>query len=59
MLEMKPTCEHCTASLPPGATDATICSYECTFCRTCADDVLGGTCPNCGGPLVARPARAV
>lgn len=27
------------------------------FCATCADDVLKGRCPNCGGDLVVRPRR--
>jgi hypothetical protein len=34
-----------------------ICSFECTFCRTCAEGRLGGVCPNCGGELVPRPIR--
>ena len=34
-----------------------ICSYECTFCAACADEVLKGVCPNCGGELVRRPVR--
>jgi len=34
-----------------------ICSFECTFCRACAEDKLGGICPNCGGNLVNRPIR--
>jgi hypothetical protein len=34
-----------------------ICSFECTFCDTCARDVLKVTCPNCGGELVRRPMR--
>jgi hypothetical protein len=43
--------------LPPSAPDAMICSFECTFCRACAETRLGGRCPNCGGGLVARPIR--
>ena len=57
MLEMRPNCECCDRDLPPGAQDALICSFECTFCRACAETVLGGRCPNCGGALVARPVR--
>lgn len=57
MLELRPNCECCDADLPPEATDAVICSFECTFCRHCADTVLGGRCPNCGGGFVARPIR--
>jgi len=34
-----------------------ICSFECTFCRACAETRLRGRCPNCGGELVARPRR--
>jgi uncharacterized protein len=56
-LELRPTCEHCATPLPPDSTEAMICSYECTFCRPCVDDVLLGVCPNCGGNLVPRPIR--
>jgi len=57
MLELRPNCECCNRDLPPEATDARICSYECTFCATCADNVLAGICPNCGGNLTSRPIR--
>ena len=57
MLELRPTCEHCNAALPPESTDARICSYECTFCAACVERVLGNVCPNCGGGFVARPIR--
>ena len=57
MLELRPNCECCGASLPPASLEARICSFECTFCATCADGVLGGRCPNCGGELVRRPVR--
>lgn len=43
--------------LPPHATNALICSFECTFCADCAATKLGGVCPNCGGELVRRPIR--
>ena len=56
MLEMRPQCESCGASLDPSAP-ALICSFECTFCPTCSAG-LGNTCPNCAGELVARPRRA-
>ena len=59
MLELKPACEHCAAALPPDATNALICSYECTFCAECAEGVLGNVCPNCGGNLERRPTRTV
>lgn len=57
MLLLKPGCECCDADLPPASPDARICSYECTFCARCADERLGGLCPNCGGNLVPRPIR--
>lgn len=57
MLELRPTCEHCNCPLPPDSLAARICSYECTFCVQCVDDVLGNVCPNCGGSFVARPIR--
>lgn len=56
MLELRPGCECCDKDLPPESTEARICSFECTFCAACAG-LLGGTCPNCGGELVARPRR--
>jgi hypothetical protein len=58
MLEMRPNCECCDKDLPPGSAEARICSFECTFCATCAEGTLKGRCPNCGGELVARPSRA-
>jgi hypothetical protein len=58
MLDMKPACERCQAELPADSADARICSYECTWCASCADGELGGRCPNCGGELQARPRRA-
>ena len=57
MLELRPSCECCDRDLPADAADAMICSFECTFCRDCANGVLRGRCPNCGGELVARPRR--
>lgn len=57
MLELRPQCEHCARALPPDSVEARICSFECTFCAPCADDVLKGVCPNCGGGFVARPVR--
>ena len=55
MLELRPGCECCDVDLPPAA-EATICSFECTYCPACAAK-LGGICPNCGGELVRRPVR--
>ena len=56
-LELRPNCECCDKDLPPAATDALICSYECTFCATCVENVLFNVCPNCGGGFVSRPIR--
>lgn len=58
MLELRPNCECCARDLPPDSADARICSFECTFCRECAENVLAGACPNCGGELVRRPVRS-
>jgi uncharacterized protein len=58
-LELRPICEHCATPLPPSSEEAMICSYECTFCRTCVTAVLQGVCPNCGGTFVPRPIRPV
>jgi hypothetical protein len=57
MLELRPTCEQCNQPLPPASLEARICSYECTFCATCVDRVLGNVCPNCGGGFAPRPIR--
>lgn len=57
MLELRPNCECCDRDLPPDSPDAVICTYECTWCRTCAEDVLHGVCPNCGGGFAPRPVR--
>jgi uncharacterized protein len=55
-LELRTECERCGAALAHDG-EARICSYECTFCVSCADE-LQRACPNCGGELVARPKRA-
>jgi len=57
MLELRPTCEHCNKPLPPDSPEARICSYECTFCAACVENVLHDVCPNCGGGFVPRPIR--
>lgn len=57
MLELRPICEHCNTDLPPDSTEAMICTYECTFCRTCVETVLDHVCPNCGGNFCQRPVR--
>ena len=57
MLELRPTCEHCNRALPPGSPEARICSFECTFCASCVENVLRNVCPNCGGGFAPRPVR--
>jgi hypothetical protein len=54
-LEMKKECEKCGRALPAEG-EAFVCSYECTFCKSCAEE-LNSICPNCGGELVRRPRR--
>lgn len=56
-LELRPNCECCDRDLPAPSTVARICSYECTFCADCVDNVLRNVCPNCGGGFTARPIR--
>jgi len=55
-LEMRAECERCGAALGHQA-EALICSYECTFCPSCAE-ATESICPNCGGELVSRPRRS-
>jgi uncharacterized protein len=57
MLQLRPNCECCDRDLPPESTEARICTYECTFCATCAETVFKGACPNCGGNFAPRPIR--
>ncbi|WP_306142411.1 DUF1272 domain-containing protein [Roseibium sp. MMSF_3412] len=57
MLMLKPNCECCDKDLPPAATDARICTFECTFCADCAENRFDNICPNCGGNFVERPVR--
>ena len=57
MLQLRPNCECCNKSLPPDSAEAMICSFECTFCASCAGSVLQGQCPNCGGAFSPRPIR--
>jgi hypothetical protein len=57
MLQLRPNCECCNVDLAADSIEARICTFECTFCASCADNRLGGNCPNCGGELVRRPRR--
>jgi hypothetical protein len=54
-LEMRPVCEKCNTALAPDG-EAYICSFECTFCKSCTA-TMHGICPNCGGELIRRPKR--
>ena len=44
-LQLRPNCEYCDKDLPPDATDARICSYECTFCADCVENKLAQCLP--------------
>lgn len=57
MLEIRPTCENCNKALLPDSTEAMICTYECTFCTECIENILHNVCPNCGGGFERRPIR--
>ena len=57
MLQLRPNCELCDLDLPPESSEARICTYECTFCASCVEQVLHDVCPNCGGGFVPRPVR--
>lgn len=57
MLDIRPSCEHCDKALPNDATDAMICTFECTFCHECVKNILQQVCPNCGGGFEKRPIR--
>lgn len=57
MLEIKPICENCGKSLSNESVEAMICTFECTFCKDCVNNVLFNVCPNCGGGFEKRPSR--
>jgi hypothetical protein len=52
-LEMKGSCEKCGVTLTVHGV-AYICSFECTYCANCAEQ-MNAVCPNCDGELVRRP----
>ncbi|HLD64970.1 MAG TPA: DUF1272 domain-containing protein [Pseudomonas sp.] len=52
MLQLRPNCECCNHDLPADSSDVLVCSFECTFCRSCADQHLQGR-----GELLQRPRR--
>lgn len=57
MLELRPSCENCGKSLPNESGYAMICTFECTFCSDCVQNILHNVCPNCGGGFEKRPSR--
>ena len=54
MLEIRP---NCNKNLPNTSTEAMICSFECTYCKTCVIEIFENVCPNCTGNFVERPIR--
>ncbi|PYJ51652.1 MAG: DUF1272 domain-containing protein [Verrucomicrobia bacterium] len=54
-LELKRACEKCGIALAASGV-AYICSFECTYCMNCAEQ-MNAVCPNCRGELVRRPRR--
>lgn len=57
MLEIRTSCENCNKKLPNESSEAMICTYECTFCKDCVENILFNVCPNCGGGFEKRPVR--
>ncbi len=57
MLQIKSNCESCGNELPNESEEAMICSFECTFCKDCVENILHKVCPNCGGSFEKRPIR--
>ena len=57
MLELRPNCENCDKPLPNDSDEAMICTFECTFCKDCVENILQNVCPNCGGGFEKRPSR--
>ncbi|HMD04400.1 MAG TPA: DUF1272 domain-containing protein [Candidatus Binatus sp.] len=49
---VKDQCEKCAKPLAPPAP-AQCCSFQCTFCPDCANE-MKHVCPNCAGELTAR-----
>lgn len=57
MTNLKTSCERCAKELPEDCLDACTCAFGCTFCADCTAEPLARLCPNCGGELLARPAK--
>ncbi|MEO1486120.1 MAG: DUF1272 domain-containing protein [Bacteroidota bacterium] len=56
-MEIRLNCENCEKPLPNSSDEAMICSFDCTFCRDCVEEILLNVCPNCGGGFEKRPTR--
>jgi uncharacterized protein len=52
-----PNLRELRLQLLPNSLEARICSFECTFCLTCVEEMLDNVCPNCGGGFTPRPIR--
>lgn len=57
MLEYRRSCERCGRELAVDDHQVYICSFECTWCASCAATFPQRGCPNCGGNLMLRPIR--
>lgn len=57
MLEIRQCCENCGKNLQNDSNEAMICTFECTFCAQCVENILENVCPNCGGGFEKRPTR--
>ena len=57
-LQLRPNCEYCDKDLPPAATEARICSYECTFCADCVETKLQQCLPELRRRLCAAADQA-
>ncbi len=55
MIEIRTNCENCNKQLPPNSSEAMICGFECTFCKSCVEGIFQNVCPNCGGGFERRP----
>jgi len=56
-MEIRLSCENCDKPLPNVSSEAMVCTFDCTFCRDCVENILKNVCPNCGGGFEKRPTR--
>lgn len=57
VLKMKLECEVCHKVLSINS-DTIICSFECTYCIYCAENIKK-ICKNCNGELTVLPKKKV